>query len=1378
MRGVVLLILLLVSAGAQASEWGQADFRLRSWGLAEGLPGHHVSAVAQDQDGFLWLATMAGLVRFDGTEFRVYGERDGNLPASRFNALDAGPSGRLWIGTEQGQLIVREHGRFRVVAPPYYPNVPIGSIAEAADGSVWFTQGGQSAGADEATLFHWTGDNAAPRKDIEAQLQRYPLARQYTAPDKPGGPMTLEYRFPQMVVGRDADGDVWARAWSGSSLRLRDGLNDPFGAGDSTVLMLGSARVMARAAGEGIDLLSLADGGRIATLPRNPDRLYGVWLRDRRDLLWVTGQVALEVYGPDSSSPLARWDLASQVLDMEEDREGNIWVATRTRGLLRISPNPVAQLGREQGVELPSSLMTRPDGSAVLRTQILSPDPDQPIARGSVRISPNTLRLEKDPDLYVLTDRLGSRWDYAMEFPDGTRRDGSRTSLAQRCFAIYTDPLQDDRLWTFWRHSLVRFRSFPDRDPVIEVEWPMRAQTEPLFDPDGSLWIGSVSGLQRVQDDQLRTYDRDDGLPVNDVRALHRDAQGRLWIGTYGGGLVQFDGMRFHSIDQRHGLLDDTISSIVADRFGALWLGGNRGIQRVLLRDLDALLDGRENRLPATLFDGADGLDNPEATGAYSGVAVGDHLYFSTFGGLVRVDPARVAEREAAPPRVYLLDAGGEVLKPAEAGLSLSGAQREFSLAFTALHLSAPRTLRFRYRLDGHDADWVDAGEQRTLRYARMPPGDYRLLLQARHSGGPWVDAAFQPSIAALPLWWETRAAQILAVLGVLLLLLASWRLGNRQMRRRAEALEAVVAERTAALQVERDQVARQAGRLQELAEGRARFMSGISHELRTPLSLILAPLADLGEGRHGALPAPALAQLSGAHRNAQRLLRLVERLLEVARVEAGVQTLHCAKTDLRAALAELVEQLLPLAEQRGSTLEVILPDQPVVAFVDLLLMESVLLNLIVNALRHTPTGSRVMVELDAPGSEYDAPIHLRVRDNGPGIPADALPHLFERFFRARGEQGTGAEGFGLGLPLVREVVERHGGRVEVESSSAGTCFHVQLRSGHVHLAEQGHAGEAVPARRQASMLSALASIDPSPELECAPEDNVQQASANHSPGERKQVLIVDDNAELRRLLRSYLEGEFSIAEAEHGGTALERVRESLPDLIISDLMMPVMDGHQLCQALRADPETDFIPLLILTAKAGLDHRIEGLDRGADAYLAKPFDRRELLATVHAMLRAQLRLRDHYLAKSHAAGDAGGSAPEVVHPAPAEEEGTALPGRTEQLRARFDALIEEHLADEDFRIEQLAEGMAQSRSTLHRWCKDHLGQSPGDALRSARLERAKRLLQRGEGSVTEVAYAVGYRSIAHFSTAFRQATGLSPTVFRQSTRTDSATGAS
>ncbi len=1370
-----IVLLCLVMASPLLASMPTADpaddlsFHLRSWSIADGLPGNHVSAIAQDREGFLWLATMSGLVRFDGFEFRVYNERDGNLPTGRFNALDVGPSGRLWIGSDQGHLILRENGEFRVVAR-HFPGIPIDSIAEDRDGSVWFVQSSSLVGNKDATLLQWAGQAVVQREDIEARLLPYPRARDYNARDKPGGHMTLEKDFPQMVLARDTAGDVWARAFAGSSLRIRDGLSDPFGAGDAAVLMLGSAQLMARADSNGqVELLDTGSGSRSGLLQRETERLQGVWLRDARGLLWVSDARTLYAYRANDASPAAQWRLDTQILDLTQDSEGNIWVATRTRGLLRISPNPVRQLGVAQGVPLPAGLWPQADGSAVLSSQLLQPDGIDVADILLYRLTPGSLMPEKDGADPYLDDRAGTRWRFARDNLHGLRADGSRVVLDRYCAELYLDPIQDDILWAKSETTLMRIRVFADRPPQIEGEWPASLRSLPNFDAEGGLWIGGIEGLHHVRGMEHRVYDRGDGLPVNEVRALYRDDDGGLWLGTYGGGLAYFDGARFHTIEQRQGLVENAISSIVPDRFGALWLGGNRGIQRLLLSDLRAVVAGAAAILPVQLYDETFGLDNPESVGPYSGAAVGTRIYFATFSGLVAVDPEIEARREQSKPRVHLFTSGPGRALGDDTALVLEPDQRGIDLAYTALHLSAPETLRFRHWLQGHDADWVESGKQRQLKYDQLRPGAYQLRVQARHSGGPWVEAGVPTRIEVPPLWWETPIAWIVGGLCLLGLLAASWRLANRRIRQRALALEALVAERTAALQIERDQVARQATRLQELAEGRARFMSGISHELRTPLSLILAPLTDLGEGRHGMLPDAARAQVIGAHRNAQRLLRLVERLLEVARVEAGVQALHCLQIDLRAALAELVEQLQPLAQQRGSSLRAVLPDRSVPVWIDPLLMESVLVNLMVNALRHTDPGSQVAVELDSPHTSDAQGIALRVRDNGKGIPADALPHLFERFFRVRGEHASGSDGFGLGLPLVREVVERHGGHVNVESSPNGTCFTVQLREGRAHLADEDIASAPLAPRQQASLLSALdtevsqvwqADSDATAELD--PSSNA------------KLVLVADDNPELRRLLRSYLQPEFRVQEADSGASALECVSQILPDLIITDVMMPVMDGHELCRTLRASIDTDFIPLLMLTAKAGLEHRIEGLEGGADAYLGKPFDRRELMATVGALIKSQHRLRELYLGQAKALDQPPDTA--QVSPAQAANGEAPVETRTERLRKRIEQLIEANLATEDFRIEDLAEGMAQSRATLHRWCKHYFDQSPGELIRTVRLQRAKEMLLRQEGSVTEVAYAVGFRSVSHFSTAFRQFSGTSPSDMRQQIRPDPSVG--
>jgi signal transduction histidine kinase/DNA-binding response OmpR family regulator/sugar lactone lactonase YvrE len=1360
---VVALLLTLVARSGLANDWNQDAFQLRSWGINEGLPGNHVSAIAQDHDGFLWLATMAGLVRFDGVDFRVYNERNGQLPTGRFTALDVGPSGRLWIGSEQGHLILHENDQFRVVVPPRFPGIHVTSISESNDGSVWFVQGANPLGVSHTTLQHWTDSGSTLREDVDARLIPYPLARSYTTLDNPGGPITLENRFPQIILARDGKDEVWARAWAGSSLNVHSGRNDPFGAGDSTALMLGSAELMARRQDDRIDLLDLENGQRVASLPHDHEGLRGVWLRDQRDLVWVTEPTTLHVHGPDRLDPLASWPMDSLVMDLEEDREGNIWIATRKQGLIRIAPSPVQQLGPEQSLPLPSVLFEQADGSALMSAHILQPDGIENAREYLYRFLPGRDLPVLEPEYWQKTDRQGTEWHYTTIELRGTRSDGSQAYLDRSGAELYLDPLEDDVLWIKALTELLRVRTFPDRDPEVEQAWQMSIRSQPDFDADGGLWVGSTKGLHHISGEQYRRYDRYDGLPINEVRALYRDDRDGLWIGTYGAGLVHFDGDRFLTIDQQQGLQENFISSIVPDRHGALWLGGNRGIQRVLIDDLYWILANPGGAIPTRLYGPAHGLANPEANGPNSAVAVGDRLLFATFGGVAAVDPGLEAQRESIDPLVHILDPSTGSPITDDWRLTLSEGARRLQLDLTALHLSAPDTLRFRHRLEGYDADWVATGSRRQLVYDPLPPGQYSLRVQARHSARNWVDAGEAIRVEVLPLWWETTTARITAAALFLMLLVAAWLMANRHLRQRAQALAALVDERTKDLQVERDQVQRQATRLQELAEGRARFMSGISHELRTPLSLILAPLQDLGEGRHGNLSDEVETRVSGAYRNARRLMRLVERLLEVARIEAGVQSLHCQKIDLRAAIEELAEQLQPLAAQRRSRLIVALPIEPVFVWVDLLLMESVLVNLIVNGLRHTPPDSEVRVELESPDAADPQIIRLQVRDDGPGIPEDALPHLFERFFRVSGEQASGSDGFGLGLPLVREVIERHGGRIQVTSSAEGSYFSVELLSGRAHLSDADLAPVAPGGRRQAGLLSGLPeSLEPSRQ-ETRP-DTAEPSPARQIPDQdSKLVLVIDDNVELRELLRRYLEPQFRIIEAEDGAVGLELARQQLPDLIVTDIMMPVMDGLELCRRLRADSDTSFLPILMLTARAGLEHRIEGLEGGSDAYLGKPFERRELLATVGALLAGQQRLKSHYV----------NAQARVISHAPSSPIGqeVATSRRPETQASSFAnkllPLIARRLPDENLDIEGLAESMAMDRSSLYRKVKSEFGMSPSELLRDTRLERALDMLQRAEGNVSEVAYAVGFRTVAYFSTSFRQRFGYPPSAVKK-----------
>src|SRR6056297_478409 len=1318
-----------------AAQWSQDDFHVQRWALAEGLPGNHVSAIVQDQDGFLWLATMAGLVRFDGTSFQVFNETVQGMPSSRITALDSGLSGRLWIGTELGHVAVRENGIFRTVAEPGFPGHPVTSIAEDRNGRVWFVHTDNWRWGTENWLWRWDGKTTRVASGIQALLSDHPPPRDLIPTEIPGG-----FAMQQPVLSRGEDMRVWLRTRGGSGIRLDPPGGEMFESGDSSVHMLGSPPLFANVVQDSIELVE-PGGSRTARLPRKPMRLRAVWLRDRHGRVWVSTTDGLEVHGPERTAPLATWRLDSRVLDLIEDREGNIWVATRMHGILRIQTAAVRQLGPAQGIPLPAKLRAEPDGSAVMSVQVLQPDPDLADPRLVYRLTPGARRPVGETAHWVRVDSQGRRWQFGSRGLVRILPDGSRQHLERLIDVLHEDPFDPDVFWSQDISTVFRIQVFEDRDPEVLDEWAIVARSAPFFDPGGGLWIGGANGLHRIDGDRHVVFDRADGLPVNEVRALHPDGDGGLWIGTYGGGLVHYDGRAFRVIEQRHGLVENFVSAIVADDFGALWMSGNRGIQRVRVGDLEAFLDGAIASVPATLFGERHGLDNPEAIGPYSGVRVGTWLYFSTFGGLATIDPAVVAAREEFKPQVHLLNASGSRRLGEHSTLEVRPDQHGFELQASAIHLSAPETLRYRHRLIGQDPGWIDNGPDRRVSYTGLTPGDYRLELQARHSGGPWMDATATPQIKVLPLWWETAWARTAAGLAFFGLLIVAWRVANRRTRNRSRVLEAVVAERTRDLQRERDTVADQAARLRELADGRARFIAGISHELRTPLTLIRGPLDALAETREKNADRRSDGMVQQARDNVDRLQALIDRLLESARLEGGAVSLSVREMDLSDWLMDLAQRLRPLFDERGSRLVSKIPDKKMPVWIDPVLMDSAITNLLVNALRHGPGGGTVTLSVHR---DADGRIAIDVIDDGPGIAPEHRDHVFERFYRARGEQSRG--NYGLGLWLVRQIIERHHGTVDLLDNHGGAHFRVRIAAGpnHFEEAEIGDTSDQSP--------------DPPDTLRYGGQAEAAEPSA--SVKDAPTVLVVDDHAGIRALVRDALGGDWHVKEAADGQAALDAVRMRLPDVIVSDIMMPRIDGIELLSALRGDPETDFLPIVMLTAKSEIDDRIAGLEHGADAYLAKPFDRRELRAVVDGLLKQRKRLHEHLVTPTGAAADEA----DPNRPAWAPED------LNEQQRVflnRFQAAVEARIADENLAIDDLAEALGQSRATLYRKLKQAVGRSPSELIREIRLQKARALVEQGTGSISEVGYAVGFKSVAHFSNTFLTRYGIRPSRLRE-----------
>jgi signal transduction histidine kinase/DNA-binding response OmpR family regulator len=583
------------------------------------------------------------------------------------------------------------------------------------------------------------------------------------------------------------------------------------------------------------------------------------------------------------------------------------------------------------------------------------------------------------------------------------------------------------------------------------------------------------------------------------------------------------------------------------------------------------------------------------------------------------------------------------------------------------------------------------------------------------------------------------------------LVTLIGFRAYNTRHHRRARQLEQSVADRTAIIAAQTEQ-------LKELDVAKSRFFANVSHEFRTPLTLMIGPLEDLRAGLRGAVAPELDREISLALRNARRLLKLVDQLLDVARLEANRVELRAQRGDIVVFLRELLLAFSPLAERKRIAIRFDEPPGPCEVYFDPDLLENVFVNLVGNALKYTHEDGAIRISLRAtvPISKHpdfaDMPegyVTVEVKDSGPGIPASDLPQIFERFYRAAWTDESQA-GTGLGLSLARDLVELHGGRIEAESEEGfGAAFTITLPLGNAHfdgsqLAEPDAAGTVGAGHEFTSPTEIVVANRQLPDEDL--EEGVEPEKRLSVAGDAPTVLLIDDNAELRAYVTRHLTGaSYRVIEAGTGDEGLRLAREIVPDCIISDIMMPILDGNALCRAVKSDPELDFVPVILLTAKAGREHKLEGLSVGADDYLTKPFDVAELLARVENLIASRQRLHDRFQQRAE------------LHPAAVE-----APSRDDAFLERVKQVLESHLADSEFSVDTLAHAVSQSRSQLYRRLNELLGQSPSEVIQSFRLERGADLLAARAGTVSEIAYGVGFKSVSHFCRRFRARYGTSP----------------
>ena len=1323
---------------------------VRSYTTANGLPQSRVYCLAQDQRGRLWVGTQGGVCVYNGQEFITYNGPAG-LPDSHVRAIAPAPDEpTVWLGHQYGGLsALAADGRAHPVRLPGLRRPGhVAALWAGPGGELWAGTEGQGLWrlrcrpATHDTVFQHATTRQGLPSDSVLWLGPGLRGQQWVA--TPQGVAVLNRQTGQTLPAEQAALPAALHGRTYSVCRVSD-----------SVAWVGTARGLVRVSATGP-----AGSWRVRHFTTAQGLCANRVLRvvqDAAGQVWVNTDQGI----CRASAPTWRFSCfvgrprldAYQADDLLLDGEGSLWLATDVGIDQHLADERFTQFTTHDNLadaQVWALAQPRPHelwvgtrlGIDVLALSAAGPRPPlrhlalPPAGPGGHYV--RCLVPDSRGGVWVGTQDDGA-WCYDLPTNHWAAHNQGVAGLAgQRVVSVAEDGR--GRIWLATRRAGITvfdparrtYRTFRQDNSNLGSDSFWRV----FRDRSGQLWLGSdEAGLISV-DTRHDTFRRVDGRPGRlSVGSISEDGQGQLWLGTIGDGLLCYNPRsgQLQAYGLNTGLQSLNPYFAQCDSAGRVWVGTNLGV------DLFNPQTGR-----AQSYGRAEGFGGGETNQNAVLPGPGGQLWAGTVDGLMLYDPAQAHQAGMAPP-VYLTGLQVGLRDTAlAAGLRLPPQLSSVTFEYLGVSLARPGRVRYRYRLRGLSAAWGRPVAGTSATFANLAAGDYTFEVQASNGEGGW---STQPATYCFSIeapWWRRWWAWPLYAGALALLLYGVRRRTRRQERERAER------------QLERQAL----GHLQELDRVKTDFFTNISHELRTPLTLILGPAELLAD----AAPDAASRQRGSlVLEQAHKLLALINQLLDLSKLDAGAVRLHPAAGDVGQLARHLALSFNSLAESRNVTLRLEVPAGPVPLVFDAAKLEEVLTNLLANALRFTPPGGQVTLRVAEPPPTLAAPagaVELAVQDTGPGIEAADLPRVFDRFYQAENQVADAAtrQGTGIGLALVRELVALHGGTVVASSPpGAGACFVVQLP------------------RSLPSTLPAAHSQEPAAAvLAVAAHESVTAANSSATPGpEAEQVLVIEDSEEVRAFIAETLAAAgYRLLLAADGLAGLALARAEVPDLVVSDVMMPNLSGYDVCAALRADPATSHVPVVLLTARTTPDDRLQGLETGAHAYLPKPFRPRELQAQVRSLLRLAQQSRARF------------AVPAVLEVPPLQDEATspphypitsspnplaaheaavaALPSLDQAFLAKFEAAVLTHLGDESYGVDQLGNDLHLSRTQLHRKLKALTGQAPGEYLRQTRLLRALALLQGRVGTVAEVAYQVGYGSPAHFSTAFSRHFGYPP----------------
>ncbi|WP_316831463.1 two-component regulator propeller domain-containing protein [Pedobacter aquatilis] len=1261
----------------------------------------YISSILAAKDGSLWIGTPIGLNKYneakDNFDRILHQENDpASLSASKINCIFQDKKNRLWVGTTNGlNLLVRE-GSYRFKRFFYNKNQAqqVYALAEDHNGTIWLstTKG----------LFNMKLENGHTKiryfKAFSEEINK-----------------VIDNHITSFA--EDRDGNLWIGT-------KQSGLNR---------LDLGTEKITT------YTYNSLNANG----ISSNNIRKIIIDLTGR---LWIGTLHGINIYDPISKTfttvqnePGNASSLSqNSVYDIFQDRQGIIWVGTYYGGINMVYPDYT-----------PFRIYSSAKTSSGLSSNVVSAiteDVNHNLWIGTEgeglnyfdRQSNTYTHYKNNPDnarslssnlvKSIIKDKqnriwIGTHLGGLNLFDPKTKTFTRYTSKKNDLSSISNDEITaifEDSKGRFWVGTNNGLNSFDKetgkftRDRIGGTGYAVQFIFE---DAKQNLWVAANSGVYQLKNGAdkfvARVSDDPARLPYNAVSCISEDSDGNILLGTFRNGLFRLNTEQhsYRCISKSNGLPSNNIVGILEDDQHNLWISTDNGLCKYNQQEKSFNIYNVKDGLPGNEFNYKSLLKDSKG-----------EFFFGSLSGMISFYPKSIKRNESIPKAFFtglklfnkavdlnngeLLDSNISVTKT----ITFKASQNVFSIDFTVLNFIKPDKNRYAYQLAGFEKNWNYVTIP-SASYTNLSPGNYTLLIRGSNNDGLWTEKPTQLKIKVLPPFYQTWWAYL-----IYLLLFAA-------------ILSVVIRYLLVRAMLKHEQ---------ESNEHKLQFFTNISHEIRTPLTLIIGPLEKIIDKTQNE---PELNRdLLPIKNNADRLMNLVTELLDFRKAESGKLHLQVNKGDIVKFCKEIFLSFenTALSNQINYTFES--ENTAIELYFDKMQMEKVLFNLLSNAFKFCSPKGKVELRI----TDGKNQVYISVTDNGKGIAKETQQNLFQDFFQVSPNTNIGT---GLGLSLSKRITTLHHGTIELDSevekndTPGFTSFRVLLKKGKAHfsaedfISDDSHSGDKANYNLQKTIK---------PFTEIVPQENLK------SDDNKFTVLVIEDNAEIRNFIKNALSGTYNIIECENGLEGWNVATDLIPDLILSDVMMPEMDGITLCRQLKTDIRTSHIPVVLLTARSAYIHQVNGLENGADAYIVKPFNVNILLLNIHNLITARETIKKKYA--------------QVIKLEPR----VLTINKTEQdFLEKIIAIIEEHMTDPDFGVPFLASEIGMSQSVLYKKMRALTDLSVNDFIKSIRLKKAAQLLGQHFGNIAEVAYATGFNDRKYFSIEFKKQFGKSPTEFAQ-----------